>query len=401
MKAPLNIHPPKNWQDFETLCLKLWGQIWNVPHDIDFNSDNSQGQQGVDIFAPNDDGLRYFGIQCKNKKLNLIDGSPNRLTISTIREEIEKAKNFVPKLGKLVIATSLPKDQKIEEFVRKQSVENIEDGFFPIQICFWEYIERKIIEFPDVYNWYVKNEDFFIEKKVEVTFSGGGKEITCHPKFQKTIKNYILKNEDEEEISIDPFLYERFKKKLTVKDFSNIQNAQLIIGQTIPWKQYCWMNLVISNVGKAVIEDFKIELDFEGDFQRVGAESGNFILNKNFTNTVKEYSNSKTSLYIKPKSETLVQEDYFTSGNFYIEPLVTDVAQEIKVNWKLISRDFTDSGSLLVRIEPKFHIVNIVREVDLLDEVREEVSVRLIERRGTPTIGGFNYYDKETDYNFE
>lgn len=42
MKAPVNIHPPKNWQDFETLCLKLWGEIWNIPHEIEFNSDNSQ-----------------------------------------------------------------------------------------------------------------------------------------------------------------------------------------------------------------------------------------------------------------------------------------------------------------------------------------------------------------------
>lgn len=400
MKAPLNIHAPKNWQDFETLCLRLWGQIWNVPHDIDFNSDNSQGQQGVDIYAPIDDGLRYFGIQCKNKKLNLIDGSPNRLTIATIREEIEKAKHFVPRLGKLVIATSLPKDQKIEEFVRKQSVDNIENGFFPIQICFWEYIERKIIEFPEVYNWYIKNEDFFIEKKVEITFSGGAKQIICHPKFQKTIKKYILKKENEV-INFDPFLYEKLNKKMTAKDFSKLQNAQLIIGQTIPWKQYCWMKLVVSNVGKAVIEDFKIELDFEGNFQRVGAEGRSNVFDKNFTNTVKEYSNSKTSLYIRPNNKILIQEDYFTSGKFFIEPVVDDDDQEIKINWKLISRDFTNSGSLLVRIEPKFHIVNIVEEVELPDEVREDVSVRLIERRGTPTIGGFNYYDKESDYNFE
>ncbi|MDP9959307.1 hypothetical protein J2T04_001186 [Chryseobacterium lathyri] len=35
MKASINIHPPKNWQDFETLCLKLWGEIWNIPHEID------------------------------------------------------------------------------------------------------------------------------------------------------------------------------------------------------------------------------------------------------------------------------------------------------------------------------------------------------------------------------
>ena len=28
MKSPTQIQPPANWQDFETLCKKLWGEIW-------------------------------------------------------------------------------------------------------------------------------------------------------------------------------------------------------------------------------------------------------------------------------------------------------------------------------------------------------------------------------------
>lgn len=113
MKAPVNIHPPKNWQDFETLCLKLWGEIWNIPHEIEFNSDNSQDNMEL-IFTPIDGGLSYNGIQCKNKKLNLIDGKPNRISVQDIQAEIEKAKSFQPSLKKLIIATSLPKDQKLK-----------------------------------------------------------------------------------------------------------------------------------------------------------------------------------------------------------------------------------------------------------------------------------------------
>ncbi|MBP2615807.1 hypothetical protein [Chryseobacterium jejuense] len=132
MKSPLNIHPPKNWQDFETLCLKLWGGIWKIPNEIEFNSDNAQGQNGVDIYGPVNNGLNYNGIQCKNKKLNLINGLPNRITIKDIQEEIDKAKGFQPSLSKLIIATSLPKDQKVEEYVRTTSVENIKNGLFSI-----------------------------------------------------------------------------------------------------------------------------------------------------------------------------------------------------------------------------------------------------------------------------
>ncbi|WP_231492242.1 hypothetical protein [Pedobacter sp. Leaf170] len=105
MIAPNNIHPPKNWQDFEMLCLRLWGEIWNIPDEIEFNSDNSQGQHGVDIYGAVENGLKYNGVQCKNKKLNLIDGSPNRISITDIDAEIEKAKEFKPALNKLVIAT--------------------------------------------------------------------------------------------------------------------------------------------------------------------------------------------------------------------------------------------------------------------------------------------------------
>lgn len=139
MIAPTNIHPPKNWQDFETLCLRLWGEIWNIPDEIEYNSDNAQGQHGVDIYGPVDGGLKYNGIQCKNKKLNLIDGSPNRISITDVKAEIEKAKEFKPALNKLIIATSLPKDQKVEEFIRIQSVEQVSSGLFSTQICFWDF----------------------------------------------------------------------------------------------------------------------------------------------------------------------------------------------------------------------------------------------------------------------
>ena len=413
MKAPVNIHPPKNWQDFETLCLKLWGEIWNIPHEIDFNSDNSQGQNGVDIYGPIDGGLTYNGIQCKNKKLNLIDGKPNRISIQDIQAEIEKAKSFQPNLNKLIIATSLPKDQKIEEYVRTQSVENIKNGSFSIQICFWEFFERRIIEFPNVYNWYIKNEDFHKVKQLSVTFGNGRLETICHPKFQKNIKHYILQpkvditEEFDYKMSLEEALkkYDSFDKKSkgNVNDlFKNINfNHSLIVNQKYVWGQNCWLKLQITNDGQSVIEDFKIELDFEGDFEKVGAESGHYLHNPNYVNDIREYSNTKKSLYIKPYTKALVQGDYFNTGNFYIKPKVSGENSEVIINWKLLSRDYTDSGSLIIKIEPKFHTVFIDEYVDNSEEVRQNVSYKLFERPGISNFTGINYLDKESDYNFE
>ncbi len=31
MEAPQTLRRPSNWQDFESLCKKLWGEIWNCP----------------------------------------------------------------------------------------------------------------------------------------------------------------------------------------------------------------------------------------------------------------------------------------------------------------------------------------------------------------------------------
>ncbi|MCC3215549.1 hypothetical protein LIV57_09780 [Chryseobacterium sp. X308] len=415
MKSPFNIHPPKNWQDFETLCLKLWGEIWNIPHEIDFNSDNAQGQHGVDIYGPVNGGKDYNGIQCKNKKLNLIDGSPNRISIKDIQEEIEKAKLFKPDLNKLVIATSLPKDQKIEEYVRTQSLQNVELGLFTIQICFWDFFERKLSEFPNVYNWYVKNEDFHQVKSISVLFPNGQNEISCFPKFQKTIKKYRIKKEmdsgaDDLDLSLSfNELLEKYKLDLNTSKpgfkkfndmFAKIDMSRNPLMPKIKWEQYCWLKLQITNTGAAVIEDYKIELEFEGDFIRVGAEKGHFIYNPKYVNTVREYSNSDDSLIILPKNRTLVQADYFTTGNFYIKPKIGE-GSVIKMNWKIISRDFTDSGFLTIIIEPKFHQIVTIENTDSTLDEKDEVSYQVIERTGVQQIGYVDYYDKESDYNFE
>lgn len=415
MKSPFNIHPPKNWQDFETLCLKLWGEIWNIPHEIDFNSDNAQGQHGVDIYGPVNGGKDYNGIQCKNKKLNLIDGSPNRISIKDIQEEIEKAKLFKPDLNKLVIATSLPKDQKIEEYVRTQSLQNVELGLFTIQICFWDFFERKLSEFPNVYNWYVKNEDFHQVKSISVLFPNGQNEISCFPKFQKTIKKYRIKKEmdsgdDDLDLSLSfDELLEKYKLDLNISKpgfkkfndmFAKIDMSKNPLMPKIKWEQYCWLKLQITNTGAAVIEDYKIELEFEGDFIRVGAEKGHFIYNPKYVNTVREYSNSDDSLIILPKNRTLVQADYFTTGNFYIKPKIGE-GSVIKMNWKIISRDFTDSGFLTIIIEPKFHQIVTIENIDSTLDEKDEVSYQVIERTGVQQIGYVDYYDKESDYNFE
>lgn len=408
MIAPTNIHPPKNWQDFETLCLKLWGEIWQIPHEIEFNSDNAQGQHGVDIYGPIDGGISFNGVQCKNKKLNLIDGSPNRITISDIDAEIKKALNFKPALKKLVIATSLPKDQKIEEHVRIKSAEHARQNLFTIQICFWEFFERKLPEFPKVNDWYLKHEDFQRPASMEISFSDGGKTKAFHPKYQKTITRYTTERPPEIKLpenlamlSRTGISIEQFMESARQRQEKHDKTMELLYPK-IEWQQNCWMKLFIQNTGQRVIEDFKVRLDFSGDFIEVGAERRSGLANQHFRNNVKEYSNSNNSLYIQPTEKTLVQKDSFTSGSFYIKPF-WDRACEVRLKWKLLARDFEDTGELLIKIEPKYFVVENKVYVISAEEERVTTEIGLIKRAGSYNVfhGTSRYTDRESDYTFE
>ncbi len=57
MKIAQSLPKPQNWQDFETLCKKLWGEIWDCP-EIKKNGRQGQSQNGVDVYGmpKNDNG---------------------------------------------------------------------------------------------------------------------------------------------------------------------------------------------------------------------------------------------------------------------------------------------------------------------------------------------------------
>lgn len=374
MIAPTAIQPPKNWQDFETLCLKLWGEIWEIPHEIEFNSDNSQGQQGVDIYGPIMDGLKYNGIQCKNKKLNLIDGSRNRITVADVQAEIDKALEFQPALNKLVIATSLPKDQKVEEYVRLKSADHIGKNLFSLQICFWEFFERKIPEFSKVYDWYLKNENYYRPSGISIAFAEGDSVLEVNPKFRKKITTHIyshmadIMNKAENTPAV-------FRQPMIIAALERYED----------WEQYCWFDLFIRNSGKKVIENYKIELDFEGDFEMVGTEAPTVFTYQSFKSNVKAYSNCNRSLYIEPYESVLVPSDGFTTSGIYIQPKI-GLQSHVKIKWTILSRDFEDSGELVVSIVPKYNIKHVTNYVQDRRAEGEIVEIELIRRKRHPGL---------------
>ncbi|MFD1062039.1 hypothetical protein ACFQ1Q_02175 [Winogradskyella litorisediminis] len=393
MISPKRIHPPQNWQSFELLTLKLWGEIWNVPNEIEFNSESGSKQKGVDICCIPKNEKEYFGIQCKNTKLFCKYGKIQKLTKVTIDEEIEKAKEFKPKLEQLVIATSFTKDGELEEYLREINLKHIKSGIFRVQICFWEYFSRKIQEYDNIENWYLNNQNFVSQKSVYVSFENDKSEKNVSPEFIKNNVTYRLQTEDEklEEKTAFQKAYKEFQSENKLSFINRIFNfsnkisdkiltsdkilingvdikSQEYIESTYP-KQKLGTNIVpkflnnlikdeqefsfkikIKNDGRSVIDDFKLSFQIEGDFENVQVNPPRISELKTYNATT--WINDRFGLF-EPSKNFIIQKDTSISKKIIVTPKLAKEG-EIKIKWTLLARDFNDEGELKINIKPKY-----------------------------------------------
>ena len=147
---------PKNWQDFESICHRLWSEIWNDPN-TQKNGRQGQAQNGIDVFGQPIYRASYHGIQCKDKNGQL--GSS--LTSAELESECKKAFGFSPKIESFTMATTAPRDQSIQEFSRKLNIS--EKIPFDVNVWSWDDIESEIIYRPMIMNHYYpqfESQDF-------------------------------------------------------------------------------------------------------------------------------------------------------------------------------------------------------------------------------------------------
>ncbi len=142
----LQVPPPSNWQDFETLCRDLWREIWKDSN-TQKNGRQGQRQHGVDIYGRPDLEKLWAGVQCKGK-----DNTYEKKSISKyeVKTEVEKAKLFAPKLSEFIIATTGPKDQEIEQMARTITDKHLKCDLFSVHIWGWKDIVERLEDFPDV-----------------------------------------------------------------------------------------------------------------------------------------------------------------------------------------------------------------------------------------------------------
>ena len=156
---PVQIPPPRNWQDFESLCCDLWARVWNDPN-TQKNGRSGQIQHGVDIVgSPSNAYGKNYGIQCKGKDYY----SGSMLTVGELNSEVEKASKFLPRIECFIIATTSVKDAGIEIRAREITEENRKKGIFSVHVFGWADIVEKLSEHPEVmdkyYSWAIKSND--------------------------------------------------------------------------------------------------------------------------------------------------------------------------------------------------------------------------------------------------
>lgn len=379
---------PQNWQDFESLCKMLWDRIWDCSGTIVKNGRPGQNQCGVDIYANVEKYGGFCGIQCKKKD----DNSNSTLTEKEIEAEISEARKFEPKLKKYIIATTANKDTKIETYVRKRSIESIQQGEFEIILLSWEDIADLLCQYQKVYRWYLNNCSFD-STVVRVTFNGEDN-VTIHPQYVKTTTKYILKRKIDSMANncnlymLDSSLFDisqQFDKAQEILD--SIKRSQDILeGKRKYDERWCTVEFEFENSGDTVIRNMKMYIWFNNDtiinisdrfhylndWRIEPAISAQVNSQKDSCREVfKEYQNA---IEYRPKKMAFVQGD---KTHFKIGLLPADGVTKIPVYWKLLSEDYSDKGELTINVEPKYEEDVQIVEVDSPKDLKDdEVLIR-------------------------
>ncbi len=376
MEAPKTLARPANWQDFESLCKKLWGEIWNCP-EIQKNGRLGQEQFGVDVFGIPENEVSYYGIQCKGKsEYNDNQYEHPQFTEKEILKEIENAKTFEPALKKWYLATTALNDSKIQTLIRKKNLEHIQAGLFEVHLFSWESIVDLINENKETYNYYVKSLNYKSKQSVNITFNNGDTELLATPKFKKNVTIYKMKNKDDESYTSN---IEKIMSAYRIPGDFTIDSSHTSKKTNMSFFDF---RIVIKNTGDEPIENLKLKLKFNGNIHSLkdtNVTQDFLLLNPKVQHDTFLWEETMTGKIV-PIRQILVSDDTFVSDDIFIKPDPTET--EINIEWNLLSKHYKNSGTLKIKIEPEISRNRSIKYVTTESEERTEEGeiVEVIER---------------------
>ena len=375
------IQKPENWQDFETLCKQLWGEVWGIPMKIKKNGRNGQPQAGVDVYGVPKGELNYWGIQCKGKD----DYVNAKLTKKEIDKEIVKARKFKPDLSVFIFATSMNKNTSIEEYIRIKDLESRKNGKFEILLFCWEDIADLIDDNQDTYNFWVGNKLHKTKFDFEVSLNDFQPEHTIRPKCVRTTKKYRVREPEVDKLDMGVAAILGSSTWMHKMPFNN--PAIISMSQGRINKAICSFEAIMANTGTNVIEDWRVKFKVVGEHKEIMDHLGTGPMGMVDFNTLKykRTSVNDNRISYSPKdNEPLIQKD-----NRYFEAYIIPECKEytIPIEWELLARDFNSNGTIYLKVEPEYEEKIIYEEVDSEEELKDDEIVSVEEKK--------NYTDKK------
>lgn len=134
-----------DWQAFERLCRDLFAAIWNDEAGTQLNGRGGQPQAGVDVFGDQANG--WCGVQCKRRG-GVVDNA--EVSEEELRAEVAKALTFDPPIARFILASTAPRDAKIQAVARVITEEHAASRKFSVQVVSWSDIEDRLGDHPKV-----------------------------------------------------------------------------------------------------------------------------------------------------------------------------------------------------------------------------------------------------------
>ncbi len=369
MEAPIQICKPRNWQDFETLCMKLWGAIWNCEDSIKKNGRNGQKQQGIDIWGQKPNESLYSGIQCKLKSNN------KNLSIQELDKEIGYAQYYKDSLQRLIIATTADKDTKIEEYVRTINRKHKECGLFEVYLFCWDDIVDKMIDYPSVYDWYLGKINGYQEYNLTVMFESEDKtKLIIKPEYEKVITRYVLRDNPKYlQFQEARKNLEKFSKPVEVlKNITAYRTKETID------KTWCKVPICILNAGHISVDIVKCKIDcYANNVNAVAREiptlASSFISSWDaIPPEVLTAVNYEYGIIYQPRERLLVPKDN-KHFHFYIQP--KEGIQHFEIACEILCKEYNTTMNLNISVEPIFHPRIIYEVVDSEELVKEVIDI--------------------------
>lgn len=353
MEAKKHLRKPENWEDFESLCKKLWGEIWDCK-EIKKNGRKGQSQNGVDIYGIPKGEKSYYGIQCKGKD----EYSHKLLSKTEIDSEVKLAKSFKPPLVKFYFATTANKDSKTEEYIRIKDLENRQLDLFEVHLFSWEDIVDLIDENKQTHDWYLNLQKFKQKSDVLVCFENDKNEVTGKVPFCQQFTHYQLVPKSSSIFDYTPY------------EPPKVMDSPLFRGEN---KSYFRFRIKIKNIGSAPIENPKLEIQANGNQEEIGDEYiASLLAPLNAKNDI-EFSETQGNLFINPHRNVFAPEEEYISNIICIKP--KQEGADIELSWKLISNNFKKEGFLKIKIDTFLIQKDVDEYVDFRQHVRVEKKI--------------------------